>query len=277
MSHSLLVVTYTDDLPQFTMFCHCLNRNWQGNTELTVALGNKTPVNVVEQIIAQQFDQRWQVTVLPSQAPYMEGTPEQQVNKIVGSIQSGSDDVIVFDSKDFLLRPADISTFKRDDRYRVTYRLPGRRLIDMGYDITDIVDHPVDSLPAVSNLTPWIWNTKLLSELWTHAHQRHGHHCIWRGFPIGNEIYAYYVYAWTHPDRPVRFLTHPDTPMLSSGGWTHQTFEGIQEQAMDFDNNTTRIIWKHSRKLIEPGCLGITREVLIKHGIDQSFVATVFG
>jgi hypothetical protein len=259
------------------MFCHCLNRNWQGNPELTVVLGKKTDMDQVNTIIAQQFDCRWQIKVLESQAPSMPGSVEQQVNKMVGSIQSNSDDVIVFDSKDFLLKPANISTFKRNDQYRVTYRLTGRRLVDMNYDITNIVDEPVDRLPAVSNLTPWIWNRVLLDQLWTHLHQRHGHHCNWNDFPAGNEIYAYYVWIWTRPERPLKFLTHPDMPMLVAGGWTHQTLAGILEQAKDFDNDAHRIIWKHSRKLSEPGCQDVTKSVLIRYGIDKAFVEQIYG
>jgi len=277
MSHSLLVVTYTDDLAQFYMFCHCLNRNWQGDTQLTVVLGKNTLVDRVERIVKEQLDSRWQVKILASQAPHMDGSIEQQVNKIIGSIQSGTNDVVVFDSKDFLLKPTNISTFKRDDRYRVTYRFPGQRLMDMEYDITDIVDYPVDNLPAVSNLTPWIWNISLLDQLWQHLYQRHGHHRGWNDFPAGNEIYAYYVYVWTHQERPVRFLTHPDMPMLVAGGWTHQTLEVMQTQAEEFDNDSTKIIWKHSRKLTDPRCLDVTRAVLVKHGIDQAFVKQVFG
>jgi len=276
MSHSLLVVTYTDDLAQFYMFCHCLNLNWQGNTQLTVVLGKNTLVDRVESIVKEQLDSRWQVKILASQAPHMDGSTEQQINKIIGSIQSGSDDVIVFDSKDFLLRPCNLSTFKKNDRYRVTYRLPGR-LAGMGYDISDIVDLPVDKLPAVSNLTPWIWNRELLDQLWSHLQQRHGHHDIWNGFPAGNEIYAYYVYIWTHVNRPLKFLTHPDTPMLSAGGWTHQTLPGMHEQAQQFDQEPTRIIWKHSRKLKDPSCLDVTRSVLICYGIDPAFIDSVYG
>ena len=274
MSHKLLVVTFQPDLPQFRVFCHCLHRNWQGDKSLIVVVGSNTDRTTVEQIVALTFDHTWQVEIKDTVQTTLGGDIEQELNKIVYSINSDTDDVIVFDSKDFLLRPCNFTTFKQDDRYRVTYKLAGKYLVDMGYNIKDIVDQPVDHLPAVSNLTPWIWNIDQLSKFWQHLNQRFGPYLQWTAFPAGNEIYGYYVYTWTRPDRPIKWLTHPDMPLLIAGGWTHQTYEGMLQESKNFDLDPCRVVWKHSRKITDARCWKITQQQLVKHGINLDFEPT---
>jgi hypothetical protein len=268
MTHKLLVVTFQPDLQQFKMFCHCLAKNWQGTRDLVVVTGRATDTDLVEQTVKENFDQSWAIQIQPTRHPYANGDIEQQINKIYYSVTSGVDDVVVFDSKDFLLRPCDFTTFKRNERYRVTYKIIGKRLVDMGYDLTNIVDQPVDHLPAVSNLTPWIWNVDQLGKYWDHLNNKFGPHQQWTGFPAGNEIYGYYVYTCTDSERTIKFLTHPDMPLLIAGGWTHQSYEGMQQQAREFELDPNRIVWKHSRKLLDPRCLAVTQSVLANHGID---------
>jgi len=277
MNHKLLVVTFQDDLPQFQMFCYCLAKNWQGHQDLTVILGKNTNQDLVKQITTQFFDSSWTITICNTAHAYHNGDIEQQVNKIFYSVTSGATDVIVFDSKDFLLKPCDFSAFKKNSRYRVTYKLSNKKLVDMGYDITGIVDVPVDNLPAVSNLTPWIWNVDQLSKYWNYLNEKFGPYQSWTIFPAGNEIYGYYVYTWTDPNKPIGFLTHPDMPLLISGGWTHQTAQGMAEQAVEFDNNQDRIVWKHSRKLKDPACLNITRSVLTKYNVPTQIIDQIYG
>jgi hypothetical protein len=277
MSHKLLVVTYHADLLQFQMFCHCLYLNWHGNKKLIVAIGKHTSTEQIKKIVNQQFDHLWQVEIVETVFAYELGDLEQQINKIYYSVNSGVEDIIVFDSKDFMLRPADFLTFKRDNKYRWTYRLPGQYLKDLGYDIGAIVEQPVDKLPAVLNLTPWIWNVKQLGRYWDHLNTKFGDFKSWKEFSAGNEIYGYYVYTWTDKNAPVKFLTSTESPLLVAGGWTHQTYDGIVAQAQEFDQETTRIIWKHSRKLQDPRCLQVTRSVLIKYGIDKKIVDAVYG
>jgi hypothetical protein len=281
MTHTLLVVTYPDDFTQFEMFCHCLNKNWQGSRNLVVVVQQSTDQQqqTVKATVDREFDHTWTVEIKNTLHNYGpgRGDSEQQVNKIFHSVDSGADDVIVFDSKDFVLRPCDFSTFKTADRYRVTYYLPGR-LIDSYPDIAQVVDQSVDHLPNVSNLTPWIWNVAQLTDYWNHINARFGHYSTWTRFPACTEIYGYYVFAWTQQTNAVRWHKHPKHwPLLVSGGWTHQTYDGILEQAELFDQNPERIVWKHSRKLEDPRCVDVTRSVLIKHGIDQQFVDHVYG
>jgi hypothetical protein len=277
MDHKLLVVTFSQDLPQFQMFCYCLAKNWHGQKNLIVVLNTNTDQDLVKTIVDTVFDSSWTVELHPTICSYHSGDLEQQINKIYHSVQSGTHDVIVFDSKDFLLRPRDVSVFKKANRYRVTYKLANKKLIDMGYDMTKLLDVAVDHFPAVSNLTPWIWNVGQLTQYWNYLNERFGNYQHWKEFSGGNEIYGYYLYTWANPARPVEFLTHPEMPLLIAGGWTHQTYQGMCQQALDFDQEPTRIVWKHSRKLQDSRCLDVTKSVLAKNGIDPAVIKQVYG
>jgi len=277
MTHKLLVVTYPDDLTQFKMFCHCLAKNWRGSKNLIVVIQQGASQSTVQAIVDHMFSDEWTVEIKPTANSYGDGYTEQQVNKIFYSVNSAAEDVIVFDSKDFLLRPCDFSTFKTNEKYRVTYYLPGR-LVEAYPDIIHVVDKPADHLPNVSNLTPWIWNVGQLDRYWNHINTRFGNYTTWKSFPCCTEIYGYYVFAWTEDHSNVHWHKNPKFwPLLIGGGWTHQTLTGMIQEAEDFNQRPERIIWKHSRKLLDPGCVAVTRSVLIDHGIDQSVVDHVYG
>jgi hypothetical protein len=148
----------------------------------------------------------------------------------------------------------------------------------MGYDISGLVDVSIDHIQAISNIRPWIWNIKQLTRYWEQLTNKFGNYQTWKGdYPAGNEIYGYYVYTLTDSNREIKFLTHPDMPLLFGGGWTHQTYDGILKEAEDFDQSLERIVWKHSRKLKDPRCLEVTKLVLLKYGIDKQFIDQVYG
>jgi hypothetical protein len=274
MTHKLLVTTYQDDLTQFEMFCHCLNKNWQSNRQLTVALGKNTNVLEVQRIIDQALSQ-WTVDIQSTIHSYSSGYTEQQVNKIFHSMDSTVDDVIVFDSKDFLLRSCNIDNFKQNNQYRATFYIPGQRLVELYPDIEHIVDQDVSQLPSVINLTPWIWKVDQLNRYWNYINQRFGNYQSWNEFPAGTEIYGFYVYTWCDKQSTMQWQD-PDTPLLIGGGWTHQTYDGMLAEAQAFDQWTERKIWKHSRKLEDSRCLDVTKSVLLKYGIEQEIIDRVF-
>jgi len=275
MSHKLLVATYQDDLKQFEMFCHCLHKNWQGNQRLTVAMGKDTPIAQVQKIVDQKLP-NWQVDIQCTAFPYSNGYTEQQVNKIIYSVDSSVQDVIVFDSKDFLLRPCGIEDFKINNQYRATFYIPEQRLIELFPDITHIVDQDVSDLPSVINLTPWIWNVDQLNKYWQYINQRFGDYQVWHEFPAGTEIYGFYVYTWCDNQSVMTWTAPENTPLMIGGGWTHQNYQGMMDEAEAFDRWPERKFWKHSRKLADPGCLDITKAVLFKYGIDQETIDRVF-
>lgn len=276
MTYKLLVVTYPGDLKQFEMFCYCLKKNWQGLKNLIVVTQQDTDQHIIQEIINHMLLDGWNIEINQTACSYTDRYTEQQVNKIFYSVNSAVDDVVVFDSKDFLLRPCDFSTFKSNEKYRVTYYLPGK-LVELYPDIKNVVDKSVDQLPNVSNLTPWIWNVGQLTQFWNYINDKFGNYKTWKTFPACTEIYGYYVFAWTEDNSKIHWHKHPKNwPLLISGGWTHQTYDGILKAVVDFDQNPERIIWKHSRKLEDPRCIDVTRSVLIRYGIDQQFVDRVY-
>ena len=275
MSHKLLVATYQDDLRQFEMFCHCLNKNWQGDRKLTVALGKDTSTAQVQQIVDQELSD-WHVDIQSTAFPYSSGYTEQQVNKIIYSVDSTVEDVVVFDSKDFILRSCGIEDFKINNQYRATFYIPEQRLIELYSDIAHIVDHDVSELPSVINLTPWIWQVDQLNRYWQYINQRFGNYQHWAEFPAGTEIYGFYVYTWCDHQSTMSWITPDNTPLMIGGGWTHQNYQGMLDEAEAFDHWPERKIWKHSRKLVDPRCLDVTVAVLKKYNIDQEIISRVF-
>ena len=279
MDYRMLVTTFKNDAKQFAMCCQCLAKNWQGRRDLIVCLGWGDDIEFFKSITDRAFDSSWNIEIRPTiyNKPPLEGSTEQQVNTVFHSITSGAEDVIVWDCKDFLLRPCNFDTFKRDNRYRVTYLITGKKLVDMGYDVSGLVDVPINHIPAISNIRPWIWNVAQLQRYWQQVTDRFGDYHNWSQYPAGNEIYGYLIYTLTDPERTVKFLTHPDMPLMFAGGWTWQTYEGMLEQTQEFDSEPTRLVWKHSRKLQDPRCLEVTKSMLIKYGIDSGVVEQIYG
>jgi hypothetical protein len=276
MTHKILVVTFQDDLSQFEMFCYCLNKNWQGQKDLIVVIGKNTNDQRVQDIVSQAFSNEWTVEIKPTACPTKIGWHEQQINKVFYSVNSNADDVVVFDSKDFMLKPCDFSTFKSDNRYRITYYLPGK-LIDSEPKISKLVDKKVDHLPNISNLTPWVWNVNHLTKFWNHLNNRFDSYTTWKQFPCCSEWISYYVFAWTDEASGIQWHKNPKKmPFLSSGGWADQTYESMIQQADQFDQDTTSVIWKHNRRLPDLRSLEVTKSVLSKYGIEQAIIDRVF-
>jgi hypothetical protein len=273
----LLVATYQDDLSQFEMFSHCIVKNWQGNPRLDVVLGKGTDVNSVQSIIDDIFPISWTVKIKECAIGSDDGYLQQQVNKVFYSIDSEFEDVIVFDSKDFVLRPIDIKTFKDQEIYRTTFYLPDQQLSDLCPSISSIKDQDVSWIPSIINLTPWIWQVKQLEKCWHYLNDRFGDYHSWTEYPAGGEIYAFFTYTWLDEYRTMLWQMPDNTPLLLGGGWTHQSYDGMAQEARDFDQWPERKIWKHSRKIDDPRCLDVTRYVLLKYGIEKEIIDRVFG
>jgi hypothetical protein len=73
--------------------------------------------------------------------------------------------------------------------------------------------------------------------------------------------------TWTAPE---------NTPLMIGGGWTHQNYQGMIDEAKAFDQWPERKIWKHSRKLADSRCLDVTKAMLSKYRIDQETIDRVF-
>lgn len=276
MSHKLLVTTFTDDIPQFKMFCHCLDKNWQGQKDLIVCLDTHDVVETFQNITDKIFNKHWNIEICPTLHPYRDGNCGNQVNLVYQTAVSTVDDIIAWDCKNFLLRPTDFAMFKHNNRYRLPYVDSTKRLIDLGYDLAGLVDQPIDHYPAMSNLRPNIFNVAQTSRYWQALNERFGHYSDWKSYPVGCEYYGYFIFAMQDPQCTLKFMLNSWQLFLVAGGWTHQTYEGIVQQAQAFDADPKPPVWMHSRKLTDPRCLDVTRSVLIKHGIEPQFIDQVF-
>jgi len=276
----LLVATYDQDLLQFEMFCYCINKNWKGNRFLTIVLNSSADWDITRWRVNDIVDRYlcgWHAEIVDGRHLDHDGYREQAVNKIIFSIDDRFNDTIVFDSKDFLLRGSDLFDFKKDGKYRVTFTLD-RPHLDLYPEAKDLLDKDISHIPAVLNLTPWIWNIDQLKKYWNYMSGRFGDFSDWDSmFKGGTESDTYYVYTFCDELTSIKFLDPRDNPLMIGGGWTYQTYEGIVQEAQDFDRWSERKIWKHSRKLEDPRCLNVTRSVLLKYGIEREIIDRVFG
>ena len=55
VSNKLVVVVYDQDLPQFQVFCHCLNKYWQDTRNLTVVVGKPDVTQTYQFIMILDF------------------------------------------------------------------------------------------------------------------------------------------------------------------------------------------------------------------------------
>lgn len=277
MNYRMLVTTFTGDIKQFHMFCYCLAKNWKGKKDLIVCLGTDDNESTFRQIVDEVFDPLWKIELKPTIQSYKSGTVEQQVNTVYYSVTSGVEDIIVWDCKDFLLRPCNFETFKKDNKYRHTFTLFDKKITEMGHDLSGLIDEPYEHFPAILNLRPWIWNVDELQRYWDQMTSKFGHFLAWEAYPTGCEIYGFYIFMLTDPLRTIEYEDPTNSPLLLGGGWTHQTYEGILQEAIDFDRWPERLVWKHSRKLEDPRCLDVTKSMLLKYGITQEILDRVYG
>lgn len=278
----LLVVTYNDDMSQFEMFCHCINLNWQGNQFLTVVVGTPNPdtdngltLHCVNNIIKTMLPE-WTVEVINGSILGIDGYLEQCINKIIYSIDERFRDVIVFDSKDFLLKSSDSNDFKNEQGYRATFIYPAQTHLDLYPDGHALVDGDISEVPASLNLTPWIWSVSQLQRYWNYMQDRFGNYTSWKKFPAGQEIDTFFAYTWLDTDATMRYLPAESTPLLVGGNWSLQTYTRSVNEASDFKKFDDRKIWKHSRKS-SPECLQVTRQLLVDYGIKEEIIDRVFG
>ena len=89
----------------------------------------------------------------------------------------------------------------------------------------------------------------------------------WHQYPGGMEADTYYLYTVCDTRKSFEFFDKDHNPIIVSGGWTHQTYKGMLQEAEDFETWQERIVWKHSRKLEDPRCAEVTNQMLRKYSI----------
>lgn len=277
MTEKLLVATYNDDLPQFELMAHCLNRNWQGNPKITIVFGKPNPgsahlldnIESARNIAAREFDDRWDIEIINGAIDRIPGYQEQQINKIRFSLDTVN--TIVFDSKDFLLKPADLSYFKLDEQYRIGYIKNNQTFNDMYPAIKSIVNVS-NNTPATFITTPWIWPNHQLQKYWNYLQNKFGHFTNWQGMPGGSEWAGFFAYTWNDPTSSMP-MTSNEYEFVNFGGvWQSADLAAIQVQIDEFGRWPERRIWKHNRKVRSIDVIPYTAQILSMYGIDQTVI-----
>jgi len=277
MTHKNIVTTFTDDIPQFKMFCYCMNKNWKGDKNLLVCLDTGDSVDVFENIALEIFDPDWVIEICPTIHPYDNGNYGNQINLIYRIASSTVDDAIAWDCKCFLLKPTDLSTFKQNTEYRIPCQDNTQRLVDMGYNLSGLVDGPIGHYAGMVNLRPNIFNVQQTARYWSALNQRFGHYSKWTEFPVGCEYYGYYIFLMQDPESQIKFFPSSFHTFLCAGGWnTVRTYQEILLDMENFGQDPNAIIWMHSRRFTDPKYLDLTRSILLQYGIDSDFIDSVF-
>jgi hypothetical protein len=273
----LLIATYSGDLPQLELCCQCLKKNWTGNKFLTVAWGKPNPaypdldIAQVKNLIEHILD-GWIVEIVDGNIPGLPGYYEQQVNKIRFSIDKRFDDTIVFDSKDFLLKPTGIDFFKSDGLYRIAYFKNGPTFASQYQSALEVMDHVPDNLPTPFNTTPWIWSVSQLQKFWQYMQNRFGSYLDWKTFPGATEWIDFYIFNYCDKDS-VMPMTDDEYEFVNfCGVWQSLTVDEIKQQAIEFQKWESIRVWKHTRKDSNIDKISLTQQILLDYGIEKSSV-----
>lgn len=267
----ILVATFDQDLTQFEMFCVCLAKYWKGEKTLDVIVGknsnpgmcNTQDIVSAEQIASKFFDDSWAVKIIDGTIDQVPAFTEMSVNKVIHSDVN----TLVCDSKDFLLKPSDMSDYIIDNKYCVNFFFPNQTHDEL-YD--NILGKPA---PAVSSMTPWIWSRDICADYLSWLQENHGPYNTWKEFPGYYEYCIWFLHAWNTPTVKNKLITDSNSCPLRFGGiWFEQNAQGSLNEEQDFDCWPERKWWKHTRKVNNTVCLDVTCRVLEKYGIDPEYV-----
>lgn len=198
MDHSLLVVTYYNDLPNFRMFVNLLNKFWKSNKKIKIIYslktGNKEYLNedmvlpFINKCI-QDFLIDWDVTILKGLETNLNGWHEQQLNKMYFSAEDNQNYTIVFDCCNFL-----------------THELFFNNLFKNGKPIllpcdTNITEHEEckkifninEPFIFPASLTPWVWKNFDIFNTQNFLFQKFNTYEHWEIYP-GTEFLNHYCY-----------------------------------------------------------------------------------
>ena len=282
MSTKLLAVTYDNDLPQFKLMCYCLNKNWVGNRDITIIYGKNENENTqsdigseVKHICNQQFDSSWDIEIHHGIKTQMSGHHEQQLHKVLHSMDDRYEDVIVFDAKDFMLKPGNESDFKHNGKYNLAYMDTTQKLDDIYTEIHLAFPDLNTNIPPVHVLTPWIWNTKQMHRVWDYVTSIYGtNYSDWTEFPGAWEWAVHYAFTQNDIDRIADYITpDPSNKFVITGGvWNGQTLGGAEAQYHEFSKYNERKYWKHTRKTIGNHFIAITSMLLQDFDIPANII-----
>jgi len=269
MTSKLLVVVYDQDLPQFELMIYCLNKNWQGRRHITIIYQGNIKDRVLN-LIESTFSNDWIINLIPSLImPNLGGSDLQQLNKIIYSLDNTVQDVIVFDCKDFLLKPIDESYFKHANNYCITQI---SNFFDEFYPNVHLAMGLTDyKFNAILNITPWIWNVEQLGRYWSYVIKKYTDNLSdWTEFYPSSEIASYYYYTYKIDATPT--IKFSEEAFMPSGGiWDTDTIQNVLQVVENFDRYKSAV-WKHHRRITSMDKTAITAMQLQKYNIPLEII-----
>ena len=281
MSEQIVVVTYKGDLPQFKLMLYCLNKYWQGNKQITIAVTsyNNEPATVtvpqVEEVLHSQLSLDWTIHVFPEIKCNIGGYNEAQLYKFLISKSNLADDHIILDCKDFLLKPADFTDFIFEGRYKIIHFDDPEKTYQEIYPLLTTQLGITQDIPKNIILTPYIFNNNQMKRVWTKFINKFGNYDTWTTFPTMIECGSYYALTYLDESPLIKFVdkSSPEYYWMPIGGiWKSQTREEILEQQKTFDLFPERKFWKHHRNVFDS--TEITADVLQQHNIPDAVINT---
>lgn len=273
MTDKLLVVVFDQDLPQFKIMCYCLNKNWQGDKSLSIIFQGGIKEQVTE-ISESFFSKDWQINIIQGEIfiPKLNGYDQQQIQKIIYSINSDAKNVIVFDCKDFLLKPTTSDLFKNGNNHRIPTVADDtfENLYTLTYQAIKSSSSSPNILPNII-LTPWIWNVEELKRYWNYVLEKFGNYSNWKLFYPISEIATYYYYVTAIDSNPV-VVYDPKQFMPVSGPWGNETNDQLVINMQNFDLFDETVIWKHHRRVTDSNSVISTALQLQKYGVPEKII-----
>lgn len=200
MNHSLLVVTFYNDLPTFRMFVNLLSKFWCSNKKIKIVYSLKIEDDTLiskEEILpfvqetAELFLKDWDYEIVEGLTTNLPGWEEQQLNKLYFSAYDNKDCTVVFDCKNFILHNLHFENLVLDKKFTV---LPLQdKSVSMLVETKKYFEvNDNDFVP--SPITPWVWRNDQIFHLYNYLIDKVGLYDSWNIFP-GSEFLNHYFFT----------------------------------------------------------------------------------
>jgi hypothetical protein len=264
----ILTVVFYDDLHQLRMQALTLEKNWKGKKAWTIVIENRDPLVQEEQF--QWIQQNvvpvllnWDLDIVRGNSGYDgPGWIRQQIFKLYYSSLIQDDWVVVLDAKNFLINPADESTFVNNDGvFKFVTGVEDQFHKDL-VEESKMVLGVTEDVPFPSAMTPWVWNTHDLRSLFQHINFSKD---IWP-FEKVTEFGLYWVWAYNKH-------SWVDNRTIISGFWGNESDEERVKYQSKIANDNY-IFWVHHRYAHRELLRTLTAKVLERAGISREDTTT---
>lgn len=197
MNHSLLIVVFYDDLPNFKIFCYLLNKFWQGNKKIKIIYSKSTKIpkelidkNILDEIskTTKLFLTNWDIEIIKGLKTKLRLWYEQQWYKVLFSSFDNEDYTIVFDCKNFISSPMNVDDF-----------IENNDILYIESDVDKFTKYCVEYFNTtlesnISMITPNIWKNNEVLAYKEYLIKKSGLAENWFIFPCEADYIGYYFF-----------------------------------------------------------------------------------